>query len=172
MQKSILKGKDILAVDDEQDILEILDEELAEYGVILDTASSYEEGEHKLRSFSYHMAILDIMGVRGFELLQLAVQKKVPVVMLTAHAVSPESLKKSIELGAKAYLLKDQLLNVASFLEDALDLSYQFGWRRSLEKLGGYFGKRFGPDWRKSEKQFWEEFEKDLQVEESTIIVG
>ena len=172
MQRSILKGKDILAVDDEQDILEILDEELAEYGVILDTASSYEEGAHKLGSFSYHLAILDIMGVRGFDLLELAVKKKVPVVMLTAHAVSPESLKKSIELVARAYLLKDQLLNVAAFIEDVLQLNYQFGWLRSIEKLGGYFGKRFGPDWRKTEKEFWEKFEKGLEVEESTIITG
>jgi DNA-binding NarL/FixJ family response regulator len=101
----------------------------------------------------------------------MAVAKKFPVVMLTAHAVSPESLKKSIELGARAYLLKDQLPTVAAFVEDVLELSYRFGWRRSLEKLGGYFGKRFGPDWRKTEQQFWEQFEKGLEVEESTILV-
>ena len=171
MQRTLLKGKDILAVDDEADVLEILDEELAEYGVKLDTASSYEEASHKIVSFTYDVVILDIMGVRGFELLELAVAKNFPVIMLTAHAVNPESLKKSIELGARAYLLKDQLPNVASFIEDVLELSYQFGWRRSLEKLGGYFGKRFGSDWRQTEEQFWEKFEKDLQVEESTILV-
>jgi DNA-binding NtrC family response regulator len=171
MKKTLLKGKDILAVDDEPDVLEILDEELAEYGVRLDTASSYEEASHKIMSYTYDLVVLDIMGVRGFDLLEMAVAKKFPVVMLTAHAVSPESLKKSIELGARAYLLKDQLPTVAAFVEDVLELSYRFGWRRSLEKLGGYFGKRFGPDWRKTEQQFWEQFEKGLEVEESTILV-
>jgi len=171
MKKTMLKGKDILAVDDEPDVLEILDEELAEYGVRLDTASSYEEASHKIMSYTYDLVVLDIMGVRGFDLLEMAVAKKFPVVMLTAHAVSPESLKKSIELGARAYLLKDQLPTVAAFVEDVLELSYRFGWRRSLEKLGGYFGKRFGPDWRKTEQQFWEQFEKGLEVEESTILV-
>ena len=116
MKKTLLKGKDILAVDDEPDVLEILDEELAEYGVRLDTASSYEEASHKIMSYTYDLVVLDIMGVRGFDLLEMAVAKKFPVVMLTAHAVSPESLKKSIELGARAYLLKDQLPTVAAFV--------------------------------------------------------
>ena len=136
-----------------------------------DLASSYEEASHKIMSYTYDLVVLDIMGVRGFDLLEMAVAKKFPVVMLTAHAVSPESLKKSIELGARAYLLKDQLPTVAAFVEDVLELSYRFGWRRSIEKLGGYFGKRFGPDWRKTEQQFWEQFEKGLEVEESTILV-
>jgi len=171
MAKSILKGKDLLAVDDESDILEILDEELAEYEVILDTASSYDEAERKLSSFTYDLAVLDIMGVRGFDLLKLAVSRKVPVVMLTAHAIGPEALKTSIELGARAYLPKDQLPNVASFLEDVLGLSYQLAWRKSLDRLTGRFGKSFGPNWRKSEKEFWENFEKHLTLEEATIIM-
>ncbi len=107
MKKSILKGKEILAVDDEPDILALLDEELEDYGVNLDTATSYQEAIEKLSSLTYDLAILDIMGVRGFELLEVAVKKGIPVVMLTAHAISVESLKKSIELGARAYLPKD-----------------------------------------------------------------
>jgi len=170
MARSLLKGKTILAVDDEPDVLDILAEELEDYGVDFDRSSTYEDAIQKLSSLTYDLAVLDIMGVRGFELLAYASAKKIPVVMLTAHALSPQSLKKSIELGARAYLPKDQLGQIAPFLEDVLTLSYQSAWKSLFERLGGYFGKRFGPEWRKSEREFWEKFEKDLEVQKSTII--
>jgi len=170
MAESVLKGKRMLAVDDEPDILEILGEELDKYGVKLDTALSYEIGIQKLSSYTYDLVILDIMGVRGFDLLMFASSKDLPVVMLTAHALSPESLKKSIELGARAYVPKDELDNIAPFLEDVLTLSYESAWKSLFNRLGSVFGKQFGPEWRKSEKDFWKEFEKRLEVEHSTII--
>jgi len=170
MAESVLKGKRMLAVDDEPDILEILGEELDKYGVKLDTALSYEIGIQKLSSYTYDLVILDIMGVRGFDLLMFASSKDLPVVMLTAHALSPESLKKSIELGARAYVPKDELDNIAPFLEDVLNLSYESAWKSLFNRLGSVFGKQFGPEWRKSEQQFWKEFEKRLEVEHSTII--
>lgn len=170
MKNSILKGKEILAVDDERDVLEILDEELKEHGVTFDTASSYEEAIQKLSSLTYDLVILDIMGVRGFDLLKFAVSKKLPVVMLTAHAISVDALRQSIDQGARAYLPKDRLGDIAPFLEDVLELSYQSAWKRSLEKLSGYFGKRFGPEWRRSEQEFLEKIEKDKDLEESAIV--
>jgi CheY-like chemotaxis protein len=170
MPASILKGKGILAVDDEEDILEILAEELEDYKVDYDSASSYEEALGKIESYTYDLVILDIMGVRGFDLLQAAVSKKMPVVMLTAHALNPDALKKSIELGARAYLPKDQIAKMIPFLEDLLMLSYNSTWKSTLSKLCGVFGNQFGPEWRKTEKEFWEKFEKDLEIKESTIV--
>lgn len=170
MARSLLEGKTILAVDDEPDVLDILGEELEDYGVDFERASTYEDAIQKMSSLTYDLVLLDIMGVRGFELLEYATEKKIPVVMLTAHALSPQSLKKSIELGARAYLPKDQLGQIAPFVEDVLTLSYQSAWKSLFERLGGYFGKRFGPEWRKSEKEFWEKFEEDLEVQKSTII--
>jgi len=167
---SILKGKSILAVDDEEDILEILAEELEDYKVDYDSECSYEEALDKIASYTYDLVILDIMGVRGFDLLQAAVSKKMPVVMLTAHALNPDALKKSIELGARAYLPKDQIAKMIPFLEDLLMLSYQSTWKSTLSRLGGVFGTQFGPEWRKTEKEFWEKFEKDLEIKESTIV--
>ena len=170
MPASILKGKSILAVDDEEDILEILAEELEDYKVDYDSACSYEEALDKIVSYTYDLVILDIMGVRGFDLLQAAVSKKMPVVMLTAHALNQDALKKSIELGARAYLPKDQIAKMIPFLEDLLMLSYQSTWKSTLSKLSGVFGNQFGPEWRKTEKEFWEKFEKDLEIKESTIV--
>ncbi len=170
MTESVLKGRRMLAVDDEPDILEILGEELDKYGVKLDKALSYEIGIQKLSSYTYDLVILDIMGVRGFDLLMFATSRDLPVVMLTAHALSPEALKRSIELGARAYVPKDEIDNIAPFLEDVLNLSYESAWRSLFNRLGAAFGKQFGPEWRKSEQEFWTEFEKRLEVQHSTII--
>jgi len=170
MLGTLLEGKKILAVDDEPDILEILDEELAEYGVVLDTATTYEEACNKLDSYVYDIAILDIMGVRGFELLEKAVGRGIQVVMLTAHGLSIESLKRSIELGARAYLPKDQLPNVPGFLEDVIELGYSETWHKTLEKLRGFFGKQFGDEWKESEKDLVEKFKRDGALQKGAII--
>ncbi len=170
MAGNVLKNKFILAVDDDRDILEVIAEELEDFGVDMDRVSTYQEAIEHLTSTTYDVVILDIMGVRGFELLQYAVGKKMPVIMLTAHALSPEALKRSIELGARAYLPKDQLGQLAPFIEDVITLNYYSGWNSLFSKLGGSFGKRFGSNWRSSEAEFWEKFEKDMEVKQSTIL--
>ena len=92
MKDSILKDKRILAVDDEPDVLEVLKEEItmAVPTCVVDSASSYDKATELLASWTYDLAIFDIMGVRGFDLLKLAVRKNVPVIMLTAHALNPD----------------------------------------------------------------------------------
>jgi DNA-binding NtrC family response regulator len=107
MAVSILKGKRILAVDDEEDILETIEDILDE--VDLDTATDYEGASRKIRENRYDLAILDIMGVNGLKLLEEAVERGIPAVMLTAHAVNPETLMASIRKGAISYLPKETL---------------------------------------------------------------
>lgn len=166
----LLAGKQILAVDDERDVLDIIKEELEDYGVEVDRASSYEEGIRKMSSLTYDLVVLDIMGVMGLDLLERVVERNIPAVMLTAHDLSPQSLKKSIELGARAYLPKDQLGRMAPFLEDVLTLSRKNAWKSLFSRLSASFGMRFGPDWRKSEQEFWEEFEREMEVSEAAIL--
>lgn len=169
MQGSILNGKTILAVDDEQDVLTILKEEIlsAAPNAVLDTATSYERADELLASYTYNLAILDIMGVRGFDLLQQAAMRPhpVPVVMLTAHAFSPEYLRKSVELGARAYLPKEHLGALVPFLEDVLTYEYGAAWRRMLKGLEGLFKEEWGPYWRKPDEAFWREFEEKITAE-------
>ena len=78
-------------MDDEPDVLAVIEEEILEAcpDCKLDKASSYEEAVELMISWTYDLVILDIMGVRGFDLLELAVNRKFPVAMLTAHALSP-----------------------------------------------------------------------------------
>jgi DNA-binding response OmpR family regulator len=169
MQESILSNKRILAVDDELDILAVLKEEILSDApnCILDTATSYEAASELLASWTYDLGIFDIMGVRGFDLLQRAAERPypVPVVMLTSHAFSPESLKKSIELGARAYLPKDRLGALVPFLKDVLTYEYGTVWKRHLKQVEGLFNKSWGPYWKKPDEVFWKEFEEKIASE-------
>ena len=162
MAESILNGKAILAVDDEPDVLSTLEEEIliAAPKCKFEKATTYEEAAKKLESQAYDVVILDIMGVRGFDLLDLAVKKNFRVAMLTAHALTPDALKRSFEMKARAYLPKEKLGEVVPFLEDVLKYEYLPGWKRLMKKLEGYFKARWGEYWQKAEENFWEDFER------------
>lgn len=103
----MLQGKVILAVDDEPDVLETIVEVLEMCRV--DTAGSYEQAYRLLERRSYDMVVLDVMGVRGLQLLEHAVNGKFPAVMLTAPALHPEYVLKSMERGAISYMPKEDL---------------------------------------------------------------
>jgi len=151
MAQSILNNKSLLIVDDEQDILDIVSEEILDScpDTKIDLANNYEKAAEFLKSKDYDLVILDIMGVRGFDLLEIAVARKRKVAMLTAHALNPDALKKSQEMGAMAYLPKDKLGELVPFLEDILSNDFKTGWRRLLQKLEDYYTEKFkSPDWK------------------------
>ena len=69
--------------------------------------------------------------------------------MLTAHALNFEALSKSYDLGAMAYLPKDELENLVPFLEDVLQHNYETMWHLLKQKLEAYFTKKFqSSDWK------------------------
>ena len=100
----VLEGKRILIVDDEPDILDTLKELLDM--CLIDTAPNFETAQKFLKRGSYDAAILDIMGVKGYDLLGLTKEKNIPSLMLTAHALSPDNLVKSLKKGAHSYVPK------------------------------------------------------------------
>lgn len=162
MKASVLSGKRILIVDDEPDVLDSLLDIIT--GSVKDctveTASSYDEAIQRLSGWTYDLVVLDIMGVNGFDLLERAVARKLPVAMLTAHALSPEALKKSFEMGARAYLPKEMMAEIVSFLEDVLTYEHLPGWKRLLERLEGFFNRKFETDWEKKTGLHWREWGK------------
>ncbi|VBB41334.1 response regulator [Desulfatiglans anilini] len=171
MPESILNNKHILIVDDEPDVLDALEEQLEGFeGLLIDRALDYERAQQLLHSWTYDLVILDIMGVRGFELLDTAVHMGFPAVMLTAQAFNREALQKSIELGARAYLPKEKLSQIVPFLEDVLTLSHQAGWKRLFERLGGVFASSFGKGWEKDRKQFWQDVQEGRYEPSPTIL--
>ena len=154
--EKMLKGKRVLIVDDEPDVLELLTELLDMCKV--DPASSFEEAKELLESNYYHMAVLDIMGVQGYDLLQIANKREIPALMLTAHAISEEHLKKSIQKGASFYVPKDEINNIATFMADVLEAREKNKnvWAKWYERLSGFCDRRFGPDWKDQDPEFWD----------------
>ncbi|MGD8282579.1 MAG: response regulator [Desulfobacterales bacterium] len=163
-KESFLKGIRILAVDDEEDILETIEEILDESRV--DTARDYQSASPKIKQGRYDLAILDIMGVDGLKLLDEAVDRGIPTVMLTAHAISAETLMKSIQKGAISYLPKETLADLDDLLNEILGAVRRGEppWKMLFEKLGDFFDKRFGPDWKEKDYEFWSEFSRSYQI--------
>lgn len=150
MTQSILEGKRILAVDDEQDVLDVLSHEINDAcKCTIDTAGSYEKAAELIEQNDYDIVILDIMGVRGFDLLDLAVGRHQRAVMLTAKSLSPEALQKSHDAGARAFLPKDRLGQIVPFLEDVLSHDHKSVWEKILKRMEDYWDERFKDDWRK-----------------------
>ena len=146
-KKSHLEGKKILAVDDEKDILEIIEEKLEMADV--DTAQDYQTASEKISQKKYDLAILDIMGVNGLNLLVEAVNKGIPTVMLTAHALNPETLETSIKKGALSFLPKEELPNLDEFLSEILATEKKGGstWKLLFDRLGSFFEHHFDKNW-------------------------
>jgi len=162
MSESVLDGKRILAVDDEPDVLEFLEEEVLEAApkCKFDKATSFEAAAKLIEANRYDLVVLDIMGVRGFDLLELAVKRQFRVAMFTAHALTPEALKRSYDMKAHAFLPKEKLKEIVPFLEDVLKYDYATGWKRLLKKLNRFFNEAFESDWEKKTGMNWREWGK------------
>ena len=165
----ILKGKKILAVDDEPDILDTLEDILDECDI--ETASSFESAKNLLESKTYDAAILDIMGVKGFDLLEIVTKKDIPALMLTAHGLNPDNLVGSIKLGAKSYIPKDKMHEIDVYLKEIF-LAKEKGIEKSgnwFARLSSFFDERFGQGWKHKDKKFWEEFDNTYQVSKEEL---
>ena len=153
-----IENKRILIVDDEQDVLDSLEDLLGMCQ--LTRASNFADARALLENRFFNIVILDIMGVGGYELLEIATEKNLTAVMLTAHAFSPDNLIKSYQGGAASYLPKEEMINIASFLNDIVEAKEKGKnpWTRWYDRMGSHLEKRFGADWQKQDQAFWERF--------------
>ncbi|AFM24460.1 response regulator [Desulfomonile tiedjei] len=152
----MLSGKVILVVDDEPDILETVKEILEQCQV--ETAGSFASAQTLLETRSYDMAVLDIMGVKGVELLQVAVGKQIPSVMLTAPALTPDYILKCMELGATSYLPKEDITQLDRLLEELFAIMASGGSARShtMKRLELWLDEHIGHSWRDKYGKLWE----------------
>jgi DNA-binding NtrC family response regulator len=152
-----LSGKKILIVDDEPDVFETLKELLDM--CIVGYAQDFDTAEKYLSEYYYDAAILDIMGVDGYKLLTLARQRKIPALMLTAHALSPDHLVKSIRQGAFSYIPKHEMADIPKYLDDIIQAKQKDQKSRNwFRKLSPFFDKQFGSDWKNQHKEFIKDF--------------
>ena len=157
-KQNILQGKRILVVDDEADVLDTLVDLLSMCKT--ETASTFEDAEKKLAAVNYDMAILDIMGVDGYKLLDLATDRNITAVMLTAHALSPADTLKSHQKGAAYFLPKEEMVNLEEHLIDVLEAEAkgQSAWDSWFDKFASFYERKFGPDWQDPDKDYWDKF--------------
>ncbi len=147
MNRSILEGKQILAVDDDPVVLEDLERKILETGLKcrFDKTTTYIEAVEMMVSLTYDLVLLNVMDVRGLDLLSLVVLRKFPVAVLASYPLNPTVLKRSFEIGAVSYLPKDRLREIVPFLEDTLYKCLP-RWKRFSERIKGTFGLTFRPD--------------------------
>jgi len=161
-QQHLLDGKKVLIVDDEPDILETLADLLDM--CMTETIRDFDTAASLLEKKPYDAAILDIMGVNGYGLLEIANQKDIPALMLTAHALTADNLVASIKGGAYAYLPKDSMVDIEEHLIDLFKgrekNTKPHAW---YEKLLPFFNTRFGENWKEKDSDFWMDFDKTLE---------
>lgn len=158
MTMNLLDYKRVLIVDDEPDVLQTLEEELSMCDVV--KAATFEEAKEILETQYFDIAILDIMGVKGYELLEIANRKGVLAVMLTAHALSPEDTVKSFKGGAALYVPKEKMAQMPTYLNDVLEAKEKGKkfWWRWMDRFGAYYNKKFGQRWQDVDEDFWKNF--------------
>jgi len=153
-----LGNKRVLIVDDEPDVLESLAELLSRCEVT--KADTFEKAKFLLENQPLDIAILDIMGVDGYKLLDIAKEQNVVVVMLTAHAVSPEHVIRSYKMGAASYLPKEKMSDLEVFLKDIFEAKERGNstWWRWSHRLASFWERKFGPNWQEDDREFWKKF--------------
>jgi len=156
--ENLLDGKTVLIVDDEADILDTLEDLLPMCNTV--RAGDYDTARKLIASQPFDLAILDIMGVSGYELLEECVRKKTLAVMLTAYAVTPADVRKSFDKGAAFYIPKEEMADIEVFLNDVLE-ARQKGrstWSTWYSRLSRFSETAFGKDWMNNEKDLTKEF--------------
>jgi DNA-binding NtrC family response regulator len=150
-EDSLMDGKKILLVDDDPDVLDTLEDLLSMCEVV--KCTNFKAAKDYMESRHFDMAVLDIKGVEGYELLDIAVGRNITAVMLTAHALSPENVVRSYKEGAAAYLPKEEMINIVSFLEDIIKAKEQGKnpWTSWYGRMTSFFEKNC----RQSFQQFW-----------------
>ena len=158
--EDVLNDKAVLVVDDEPDVLDSIADQLDMCRIY--RAKDYDIALQLMAGFKFDIVILDVMGVQGFELLKKSVSKGFPTVMLTAHAMTPESLKESIKLGAVSFLPKEMMAELDVYLADVINSSKKMVWKNLLDNLSDYFDRQFGANWKERD-EFFKKFEEELQ---------
>ena len=121
----LLKGWDIVVIDDEEDSLLVAQIILDEYGANTHTASNGEEGLAVIRAVrprfvisDLSMAVLDGWGLIT-KMQDDPALKDIPAIALTAHAMVGDR-ERAVAAGFHNYLTKP--LTVETFIQDLVNL--------------------------------------------------
>lgn len=110
----VRKRPEILIVDDEETILDLVCEELAEEGYLCEVASNADDALTKLKTHNYDVVLLDIIlpEKSGMDILKIIKEcyQTTAVVMMTA-VKDLDTAVETMKLGASDYIIKPFTLN-------------------------------------------------------------
>jgi DNA-binding response OmpR family regulator len=151
---NLLRGKRILLVDDEPDILDTLEDLLCDCETV--KAGSYREALQRIDSETFDIAVLDVMGVDGFKLLEHCVAKDLTAVMLTARAQTRKDVVRSFKKGAAYFIPKEEMASIETFLEDILSAQNkgQNTWVRWYDRLSVFGQRVFDSEFEPEDEDF------------------
>ena len=104
-------SKTILAVDDEEDILELVNYNLRREGYQVVCSDSGEDALARARQIDFHLILLDLMlpGIDGLEVAKRLKKEpktqNIPIIMITAKGEEAD-IVTGLELGADDYITK------------------------------------------------------------------
>ncbi len=111
IQKSELKGKRILIVDDDRETLDTLTEYVTREGHSVTSASDAESALHRIRAWKPHLILLDINmpGVSGLDLIpriRSITQEDYASIILVSAGLEIEGVIQGLDHGGDDYLSK------------------------------------------------------------------
>jgi len=166
MKPSTLNSKRILAIDDDRDLLDVLEEEIlaAHPDLKVEKAVTFPQAIEKMIWVNYDAVILDITSGYGFKLVQLAQSRHLHVGLLTTYPVLPGHPRLPAQMAARAFLSKERLGDVVPFLEKIIHGKTKdvFLLKRWLRKFVGILRRkhlkpRTGTEVRE-ENPFWNKY--------------
>jgi CheY-like chemotaxis protein len=125
LPKDLLIGWEVVAIDDEEDSLEVIEILLTEYGATVTTASNGKKGLEAVRKVNPRLVISDVsmpeMDGWGFihAMKNDPATKAIPVLALTAHAMLGDR-ELALTAGFHNYLSKP--LTIDTFINDLIKL--------------------------------------------------
>ena len=122
MKKKNLGNKRILIVDQNPEILKFLEEETRKIGVIyqFEKADTFPQAVDSILSGQYDLVILDFPGIRGPYLLNLAVLREIPVVLLVSINFFSFEAHHLLEKRIMGLLPKENLSEIIPVIENLL----------------------------------------------------
>jgi DNA-binding NtrC family response regulator len=113
-----------------------------------------------LNSKRFDIAILDIVGVDGYELLAMANKKNVIAVILTNNALSIDDTVESFKKGAALFVPKEKMIEIETYLNDIFEARKkgEHMWWRWMDRFESFYEDRFGPDWKTQSPSFPKDF--------------
>jgi CheY-like chemotaxis protein len=142
---NVLAEKKILLVDDDRVVCQLLVEDITRSGCSVETAHTFDAARAALEKNAYDAAVIDVMGVRGFDLVT-EYARKVPCIVLTARARRPEDLLRAQRAGAALYVPKLDIGRLDVYLAKVISAAEPlWPWLFEFYDFKAWFGDEWQP---------------------------